>query len=164
MENILNYGLTVVFLGATLFAGKKVLQQKHLISINCKYFNVSRIFIFVCLVVSLVLVFVEKSDVFNKIRTISMMALVLLLMCLRDGVGEEGFVSNGNLFPYSSISHYDIEETNKAIVVYVVTRDSVKRSSAENTIQFHFNKSHQEELTKLLEKCMPKKHKRIKKG
>ena len=121
MEIALKYGLTILFLGATVFAAKKVFEQKNLITINCKYFNASRIFIFACLIISVFMIFTEKTDAFDKIRTFSMMLLVALLMCLRDGVGEEGFVSNGNLFPYSSISHYDIEETNKAIVVYVVT-------------------------------------------
>ena len=164
METLFNYGLIILFLGVALFIGKKVFEQKSLISINCKYLNASRFFIIFCLVGSLVLIFIEESAMLDKIRTISMMALVTMLLCLRDGVGEKGFIYNGNLFPFSSISHYDVEVKEKDILVYVITRDKVKKSMAENTILFHFKPSEENELMRLLEKRMPKKHKRIKKG
>ena len=160
---IFNYALTVLFLGAAVWMGKKVLEQRKQIEIFCRYLNAYRIFIIICFVMSAGLMVVGLTDVFDFIRSLAMTVMVGLFLCLREGAGETGFVCNGTLIPYSSVSHYDYKNDGKNLIVYVIFREKDKNGVEESSYSLKFKAENQKTVLDYLEKYLPKKHKRIKK-
>ena len=160
---IFNYALTILFLGAAVWMGKKVFEQRNQITIACKYLNGYRIFIMVCFAASFGLMILGFKDLFDLIRSLAMTTMVGLFLCLREGAGPEGFVYNGSLIPYTAVSHYDYKTSDQTMLVYVVFREKVKDGVEEGTVTLKFNETDRQAIVELLEAQLPKKHKRIKK-
>lgn len=157
--DILNIALTVLFMAGAVFMGKKVLDQRNQITIYCKYINGYRLFIMVCLVASVVLLFVGYSDILDLIRSLTISVMVGLFLCMREGVGDTGFVYNGLLYSFETVSHYDLKQTDKELIVYVVVRERQQ----ESTFTLQFPKDQEQEVIDHLNDHLPKKQKRIKK-
>ena len=160
---IFNLILTAIFLGASLWMGKKVINQRKLIDIAGKFLNGYRIFILFCLAASIMTLFLGFQDILDLIRSVAMMCMVAMFLLLKEGAGESGFVYNGIHVPYETVAHYDIKTDAKHCVLYVVCREKVKDKVEESNFSIQFNKTSEVALAELLKQKLPKKHQRMKK-
>ena len=136
---IFNLVLTAVFLGASLWMGKKVINQRKLIDISGKFFNGYRMFILFCLAASIMTLFLGFEDILDLIRSVAMMCMVAMFLMLKEGAGQSGFVYNGVHVPYETVAHYDIKTDAKHCVLYVVCREKVKDKVEERHISLNLS-------------------------
>ena len=162
--NMFNFVLTVLFAAGALYMGKIVLNQRKQIKIACKYINAYRLFIMLCFLASVVILFMKFEDVLDLIRSILMTVMVGLFLCIQEGIGDEGLICNGTLIPYAAVSHYDYKKTDKELEVYVVFREKVKDKTEESNFTLKFKSLNSQDVLNLLERNLPKKYKRIKKS
>ena len=106
---------------------------------------------------------VSKSG-WDTARLVASIALVTVYMLLRDGVGEEGIVAGGKLYPWKIVRAYDWEERKKVIAVYFTVESTNKKKPDEySTKELDFALEDKEVLMKFLKLNAGRKFQRMKK-
>lgn len=107
----------------------------------------------------------QKLTYFDIYRLTGTVVAVSVYMLVRDGVGEEGLVSAGKLYPWSEVRAYDYEVKKNVIAVYfTVESQNEKEPDDYRSKELDFSKQDEPQLMKFLEMNLGRKYTRMKKN
>lgn len=73
----------------------------------------------------------KENTLFDYMRIVATIVAVTVFMMMRDGVGEQGMVSGGKLYPWSEVRSWDYEERKNVVAVYF-TLESQKKNKPDD--------------------------------
>jgi hypothetical protein len=105
----------------------------------------------------------EGNTVYDYCRIVATIIAVTVYMACRDGVGEEGLIAGGKLFPWSEVKAWDYEERSKVVAVYFqVESQNEKKPDAYTTKELDFAKTDKYNLMKFMNMNLSRKYTRMK--
>lgn len=164
--DIINIVISVIFVGLSipLFIRWRKLTGKVIIS--DQQWSTMRILFLVIGVLSVISMITQASSmsIFDILRLTATIIAVSIYMVVRDGVGEEGLVSGGKLYPWNEVRAYDYERRKNVIAVYfTVESQNEKKPDDYRSKELDFNVEDEELLKKFLENNLGRKYTRMKK-
>jgi hypothetical protein len=103
------------------------------------------------------------NTVYDYCRIVATVIAVTVYMACRDGVGEEGLIAGGKLFPWSEVKAWDYEERAKVVAVYFqVESQNEKKPDAYTTKELDFAKTDKYNLMKFMNMNLSRKYTRMK--
>ena len=165
--DIINIVISVIFVGLSipLFIRWRKLTGKVIIS--DQQWSTMRILFLVIGVLSVISMITQASSmsIFDILRLTATIIAVSIYMVVRDGVGEEGLVSGGKLYPWSDVRAYDYERRKNVIAVYfTVESQNEKKPDDYRSKELDFSVEDEELLKKFLENNLGRKYTRMKKN
>ncbi len=164
--DIINIVISVVFVGLSipLFIRWRKLNGKVIIS--DQQWSTMRILFLAIGVLSVISMITQASSMsmFDILRLTATIIAVSIYMVVRDGVGEEGLVSGGKLYPWSEVRAYDYERRKNVIAVYfTVESQNEKKPDDYRSKELDFSVEDEALLKKFLENNLGRKYTRMKK-
>lgn len=126
-----------------------------------------RILLLVVGVLSILSLILQYSSMsyFDIYRLTGTVVAVSVYMLVRDGVGEEGLVSAGKLYPWSEVRAYDYEVRKNVVAVYfTIESQNEKKPDDYRSKELDFSKEDEEQLKRFLENNLGRKYTRMKKN
>lgn len=165
--DIINIIISVIFFGLSipLFIRWRKLNGKVIIS--DQQWSTMRILFLAIGVLSVISLITQGSSMsmFDILRLTATIIAVSIYMVVRDGVGEEGLVSGGKLYPWSDVRAYDYERRKNIIAVYfTVESQNEKKPDDYRSKELDFSVEDEELLKKFLENNLGRKYTRMKKN
>lgn len=140
--------------------GSKVLIQDQ-------QWSTLRILLLVVGVLSILSLILQYSNMsyFDIYRLTGTVVAVSVYMLVRDGVGEEGLVSAGKLYPWSEVRAYDYEVRKNVVAVYfTIESQNDKKPDDYRSKELDFSKEDEDQLKRFLENNLGRKYTRMKKN
>lgn len=165
--DIINIVIGTVFIAVSipLFIRWRKINKK--VIIQDQQWSTMRILFLVVGVLSILSLLLDGANMtyFDVYRLTGTVFAVSIYMLVRDGVGEEGLVSGGKLYPWSEVRAYDYETRKNVIAVYF-TIESQNESKPDDyrSKELDFSKQDEEQLKKFLEMNLGRKYTRMKKN
>jgi hypothetical protein len=163
MNDYLNIGMAAAFtvLAVLMFyrygkiRGKVMIGDQQLSGIRIAFIGIALLTFFT--------MFSSENTTLDYVRIVATILAVTAYMVCRDGVGEEGVVSAGKMFPWSEIRAWDYEERKNAIAVYIqVDSQNEKKPDHYTTKELDFSTKDKEVLLKFLKMNQGRKYTRMK--
>lgn len=165
--DIINILIGVAFIGLAipLFIRWRKLSGKVIIS--DQQWSTMRILFLAIGVLSVLSMITQGANMsfFDIFRLTGTIIAVSIYMVVRDGVGEEGLVSGGKLYPWSEVRAYDYEKRKNVVAVYfTVESQNGKKPDDYRSKELDFSIEDEELLKKFLENNLGRKYTRMKKN
>lgn len=163
MNDYLNISITVVFalLAVLMFLRYRKLRGKVLVA--DQQWSVIRIAFLMIALLTFVTMFNSDNTVYDYFRIGATVCAVTAYMVCRDGVGEEGIVSAGKLFPWNEVRGWDYEERKNIVAMFFqVDSQNKKKPDQYSTKELDFANSDKEVLMKFMKLNQSRKYTRMK--
>jgi hypothetical protein len=166
MSDILNIVIGVVFIGLSipLFIRWRKLSGKVIIA--DQQWSTMRILFLAIGVLSIITMITQGASMsmFDIFRLTGTIIAVSIYMVVRDGVGEEGMVAGGKLYPWSEVRAYDFEQRKNVVAVYfTVESQNDNKPDDYRTKELDFSNEDEDLLMEFLENNLGRKYTRMKK-
>lgn len=158
-----NLVIIFMFVALGVWVGRGYLLTRNKIVIKDRLWNLSRILFLGAGVFSMFTLLTLHTPL-DILRSVITLAVVVLFVFSRDGIGEEGICSFGRFFPYQDVVGYDYKENKKDFSAYFVLNDGKARKSNEYSLAIPFEKDQEEAVKALLKKHIGRKYVRMKKS
>lgn len=158
-------GTAFIVISIPLLIRWKKINKK--VIIQDQQWSTMRILLLVIGVLSMISLVMEykKLSYFDIYRLTGTVVAVSVYMLVRDGVGEEGLVSAGKLYPWPEVRAYDFEIKKNVIAVYfTVESQNEKEPDDYRSKELDFSKQDEPQLMKFLEMNLGRKYTRMKKN
>jgi hypothetical protein len=151
------------FLAVWMLMG--IVRTSKQITIKDKLWTFNRILFLLAGIFAMLSVFVYNS-IWDVLRLFAMMAAIIGFLLMRDGIGDEGFVTTGTYVPYIHVKNYDYALQKKKFTVYFVYSDPKGKGKDKGVYNasIDFHPDDQEEIKKLLKERIGRKYMRMKKN
>lgn len=165
--DILNVVIGTAFIGISiplLLRWRKI--NKNVI-IQDQQWSTMRILLLIVGVLSILsLIFQYQSlSYFDIYRLTGTVVAVSVYMLVRDGVGEEGLVSGGKLYPWSEVRAYDYEKRKNVVAVYFTIESQNEKSPDDyRSKELDFSIQDESQLKRFLQNNLGRKYTRMKKN
>ncbi len=164
--DIINIVIGVVFIGLSipLFFRWRKLSGK--VIITDQQWSTMRILFLAIGVLSVISLITQGANMtfFDIFRLTGTIIAVSIYMVVRDGVGEEGLVSGGKIYPWNEVRAYDYERRKNVVAVYfTVESQNEKKPDDYRSKELDFSIEDEELLKKFLENNLGRKYTRMKK-
>jgi hypothetical protein len=166
IADIINIVISILFgaLSVLMFVRFKRLHKK--VIVQDQQWSVVRIMFLVLGVLAfLSLVYQGSSNtIFDYLRLGMTLIVVTAYMAVRDGIGEDGLVSAGKMYPWNIVRAYDYEERKNVIAVYfTIESQNEKKPDEYTTKELDFSVKDKEYLMEFLKANIHGKFTRMKK-
>lgn len=161
--DIVSLALILLFAGALVWLLRIVLRQKKEIRVYTKFWNFSRIMIFIAAAICFMPFLALDFQILTIGRSLMMASTIILFGLICDGLCDDGFLYMGSKIPFTAVTEYDIKEHSKKCTVILVYKEvSRKGKVTPSQMLFDFPISSKDEVTTRLKNGLGKKYKRMK--
>ena len=101
----------------------------------------------------------QNNTILDYVRVAITLFLTFIFLMTHDGIGDEGIVFTGKLFPWNEIKAYDTEGIKKTFHVYFIVTN---KDDVEKTKDLAFDIVDEDDVKKMLEKHIHNKYRRLK--
>lgn len=164
MNDYLNVAVTVIFVVLSLMMMFRWTKLHGKVMIQDQQWSTLRMIFLALGILSVFSLFMtEGNTVYDYCRIVATIIAVTVYMACRDGVGEEGLIAGGKLFPWSEVKAWDYEERSKVVAVYFqVESQNEKKPDAYTTKELDFAKTDKYSLMKFMNMNLSRKYTRMK--
>ena len=164
MNDYLNIFITILFAGISVVMFTRSIRNSKKIMIHDKQWSSFRMIFVAIGVVSLINLVVGEKTIYDYARIISTFIVVSSLTAARDGIGEDGVVSNGKFYPWKIVRSYDYEVAKSLFTVYfTIESTNAKKPDEYTTKAVDFDLVNQEYVKEFLRMNQGRKKTRMKK-
>lgn len=166
MNMYLNIVIGVVF---TVFGIVMLIRWARIhkyIMIQDQQWGTLRIMVLILGVLSMMTLVMNSSSntAWDYFRIGATLVAVTAYLAVHDGVGEEGLVAAGKLYPWNTVRSYDYQENKNHVAVYfTVESQDEKKPDDYTTKELDFSNQDKEVLMKFLKLNLGRKYTRMKK-
>jgi hypothetical protein len=163
MNDYLNGGITIVFavLAVMMFVRYSRIRGKVLVA--DQQWSAIRIAFVAIAILTFATMFSSQNSVLDYCRIGATVFAVTAYMVCRDGVGEEGIVSAGKLFPWNEVRAWDYEERKNVVAMFFqVDSQNAKKPDEYSTKELDFANKDKEVLMKFMKMNQNRKYTRMK--
>lgn len=164
MSTSMNIFLILCFGGLAAFTGIKALKTKGKIIVPDKSWSGVKIGFTVLMILIILTLFNTNNTTLDYIRILIMIFACMIYITIRDGVGEEGIVHNGNFTAWKHVRGWDKVEKEKKVEVYFqIDSTNEKKPDKYKTVEIDFDPKNRKQLDHFMEVNCRGKYMRMKK-
>lgn len=163
MNDYLNVSITIVFavLAVMMFVRYSRIRGKVLVA--DQQWSTIRIAFVAIAVLTFATMFSSENSILDYCRIAATVFAVTAYMVCRDGVGEEGIVSAGKLFPWTEVRAWDYEDRKNIVAIFLqVDSQNEKKPDQYSTKELDFANKDKEVLMKFMKMNQSRKYTRMK--
>ena len=153
MNQPLFYGNLLVTLAFGAFAGLMFYRLANT-------WDATKITLIVIVGLTLVSLIGNTITVFDILRVIVIIVAIVAYWLAKDGIGEEGYVTNGKFHAWKELSGYDYKDDKKFFNLYL-TSSSKKESTNVELVEYEFEQK--ADVLAFMKEKVGNKYKRMKK-
>lgn len=165
MNDYLNIVISIMFLVLTGIMGFRWYRLRGKVLIKDQQWSTIRM-VFLAIGILSFFTFIANADntLFDYFRIGATIAAVTTYMVCRDGIGEDGLISAGKLYPWNEVMAWDYEERKNVVAVYFqVDSQNPKKPDNYTTKELDFAAEDKEVLKKFMNMNLSRKYTRMKK-
>lgn len=160
--NIPNLTIMFVFIIMAIWLGVLLVRMKRTVIIYGKFLTMTKIMFIVSLGFALATMILFGNNIGELIRSMVMSLVILMFICLQDGLTEDGFFYTGSEISFSDVVDFDYKESKDKLSVYFTYRDPKQKAGVVyREIVFPPNRA--QVVEQHLNSKIAKKRKRMKK-
>ena len=163
MNQPLFYGNLLVTLAFGAFAGLmfyRLANTKGKIKYAGRQWDATKITLIVIVGLTLVSLIGNTITVFDILRVIVIIVAIVAYWLAKDGIGEEGYVTNGKFHAWKELGGYDYKDDKKFFNLYL-TSSSKKESTNVELVEYEFDQK--ADVLAFMKEKVGNKYKRMKK-
>ena len=165
MNDYLNITITIVFAILAVMMLVRWSKLRGKVMIQDQQWSTLRMVFLAFGILSFFTLFVNQSTntLYDYLRIGATLAAVTAYMSCRDGVGGEGMISAGKLYPWTEVKAWDYEERAKVLAFYFqIDSQNEKKPDNYTTKELDFAKDDKEAIMKFMNLNLSRKYTRMK--